>query len=109
MSLYPSPEISISFELKFNNSFAVNLDKSSKIRKRIEGKNYVGFFGEIYKMSFCNSLGKNLVLFDYKREATPTLFLFYKYQGRLLVIIINSEKKFDENIINILNLKTLDI
>ncbi len=105
MTLYPLPETSIMYELPFNNVFQVNLDASSTIKKRIEGKNYRGFFGKILRMSFSNSEGKHLVLFDYKREATPTLFLLYKYQGRFLVIMINSEEKFDESIINILKLE----
>jgi len=105
MTLYPSPETSIMYELPFNNVFQVNLDASSTIEKRIEGKNYRGFFGKVLRMSFSNSEGKHLVLFDYKREATPTLFLLYKYHGRFLVIMINSEEKFDESIINILKLE----
>jgi hypothetical protein len=105
MNLYPDPETYINFKLPFNNSLNVNLDNNSIIKKRIEGKNYRGFFGDVFKMSLSNAQGKQLVLFDYKREATPTLFLLYKHQGRFLVIIINSEEKFDESIIKILKLE----
>ena len=103
--LYPLPETYISYELPFNNSLKVNLDENCIIKKRIEGKNYRGFFGEILKMSLSNSQGKQLVLFDYKEGVTPTLFILYKHQGRFLVIIINSKEKFDESIIKILKLE----
>jgi len=105
MNLYPTPETYINFELPFNNSLKVNLDENCIIKKRIEGKNYRGFFGEIFKMSLSNSQGKKLVLFDYKEGVTQTLFLVYKYQGRFLVILINSKEKFDESIIKILKLE----
>jgi len=105
MSLYPTPETYISYELPFNNSLKVNFDENCIIKKRIEGKNYRGFFGEILKMSLSNSQGKHLVLFDYKEGVTQTLFLLYKHQGRFLVIIINSKENFDESIIKILKLE----
>ena len=105
MNLYPLPETSINFELPFNNSFNLNLDSLSSIDKQVWGKNYRGFFGHIHKMSFSNSEKRNLVLLDYKLYSTPTLFLIYKYQGKFLVVLINSEESFDEKIINILNLK----
>jgi hypothetical protein len=107
LDVLPIPEISINFKLPFHNSFRVNLDNNSQIIKWIEGKNYRGFFGNIFKMSFSNAQGEDLVLFNYKREATPTLFLIYKYEGRFIVIVINSDNTFDESIINILNLKTI--
>lgn len=105
MNLYPTPETYISFELPFNNSLTVNLDENCFLKKRIEGKNYRGFFGEILKMSLSNLQGKHLVVFDYKEGVTQTLFLLYKHQGRFLVIIINSKEKFDESIIKILKLE----
>jgi len=103
--LYPLPETYINFELPFNNSLNVNFDENCIIKKKIEGKNYRGFFGEILKMSLSNSQNKHLVLFDYKEGVTQTLFLLYKHQGRFLVIIINSKESFDESIIKILKLE----
>ena len=105
LNILPIPEISVNFKLPFNNSFCVDLDNNSVIEKWIEGKNYRGFFGDILQMSFSNAQGKDLILFNYKIKATPTLFLLYKYEGRFIVIVINSDDKFDESIINILNLK----
>jgi hypothetical protein len=105
LDILPIPELSINIKLPFQNSFYVNLDPNSKIDKWIEGKNYRGFFGRILKMSFSNAQGKNLVIFNYKVEATPTLFLLYKHEGRFIVVLINSDDKFDESIINILKLE----
>ena len=105
MDLYPIPETYINFKLPFQNGFSVSLDTTSRIEKWIEGKNYRGFFGKIFHMSFNNAEGKPLVFFDYKYIATPTLFLLYKHQGRFIVIIINSKEKFDDKIMHILDLE----
>lgn len=108
VNLHTLPEISVYFKLPFNNSFCINLDNKSRIDKVIEGKNYRGFFGDISKMSFSNAQGDNLVLFNYKRKITSTLLLIYKHEGRFIVILINSENKFNDSVINILNLKERD-
>lgn len=105
LNLNLSPEINMKFKLPFHNSFCVNLDNNSKIIKWIEGKNYRGFFGNISQMSLSNAQGEDLVLFNYKQEATPTLFLIYKFEGRFILILINSDDKFDDSIINILKLE----
>jgi len=98
------PKISIPLELPFCNKLMVNLDENSKIIKAIQSKNYIGFYGNISKMSFSNSNNKHFLLFDYTIGKKQTLVLFYRKNYLLYFIMINSEKPFDETMINILNL-----
>ncbi|MNY41144.1 hypothetical protein D3C86_1759330 [compost metagenome] len=56
-------------------------------------------------MSLSNEKGEHLILSDFTKGPTPTVFLFYKGHQSFYVIIINSENPFDENIIKILNLE----
>ncbi len=98
-------EINIKLGFAFYNTLKVNLDKNSKIERNIESSNYKGFYGIINKMSFSTEKGEPQILFNYVNKRTPTVFLFYKGQRMVYVVIINSEKSFDEKIINILNLE----
>lgn len=103
VQLYPT--LTVNYKLNFNKSLSVNLNESSVIKKSIESTNYRGFFGNINKMSFSNSEGKNLILFDYKGISQPTLFILYKKNNSLYVILINSDNPIDEGVINLLNLE----
>lgn len=101
---YPSPMYVMKFNFDFNYVLNVNLDNYSKITKNIEFNNYKGFYGNVNKMSFSNRKGEHVILFDYRDSSEPTFFLMYKARNSFFVIMINSEKPFDESIINILNL-----
>lgn len=98
-------EITIKYGFTFNYSMNVNLDGYSKIERNFEGANYKGFYGSINKMSLSDEKGEHQILLDYTEGQTPTVFLLYKGHQSFYLIMINSEKPFDESIINILNLK----
>lgn len=104
-NLQPLPSITVRFKLPFNDFLNINLNDDSKITENIESNNYKGFYGDINKMSFSDKKGEHLILFDYGFSQQLTLFLLYKGHKSFYVIMINSEKPFDESIINILNLK----
>jgi len=99
-----SPEISVNFDHFFKHGININLDKYSKIEKRIESTNYKGFFGKVNKMAFSDETGNNLVLFDYPEGLETNLFLLYKGNDSFYIIIVHSPMPFNEKIINILNL-----
>jgi len=100
-----NPEISIKYGFTFKNRIKINLDESSKIIEKIDSINYKGFYGIINKMSFSDEKGEHLILFNYPQGKLPTLFLLYKTSESFYVIMIESDKQFDESIIHILNLK----
>lgn len=100
-----SPEINIKYGFTFNGTMSVNLDDYSKVESSFETNNYKGFYGVLNRMSFSNERDEHQIYFDYGFVHQPTLFLLYKGHGSFYVIIINSEKPFDESIINILNLQ----
>ena len=99
------PTITLKLGFKFRDfKMDVNLDDESKIYKKIDTNNYKGFFGKINKMSFNDSKGKPLILFEYYGYK-PTLFIMYKAKQSFFVILVDSKIDFDESIINIFNLK----
>jgi len=99
------PAITVQFKLPFNNFLNVNLNERTKIIKEIDSANYRGFFGNINKMSFTNKEFDNLILFDYGENMQQTLLLFYKKNYKFYLILVNSDKEFDESVINIFDLK----
>jgi hypothetical protein len=96
--------ISIHFGFEYE-SMAVNVDNHSKIEKKIEGRNYKGFIGYINRISLSNENNEHEIFIDYVPIQKQVLFLIYNSNERFYIIIIDSEKKFDESIMSILNLK----
>lgn len=105
LNLKNTPEINIRYGFTFKNSLNVNIDGYSEIKNNFEAINYKGFYGTLNKVTFSDEKGKQLVIFDYPRGKQPTMFIFYKSVDSFYVLIIDSDKPFDENIINIFNLK----
>jgi hypothetical protein len=101
------PEVTICSKLPYKDSLSVNLNSESEIIKLYHSEYYSGFFGNINKMLISNDKGENLILFDYGHRKQQTLFLFYKKNGSLFFILVNSEKSIDESIMNILNLNSI--
>ncbi|MWB95193.1 hypothetical protein GON26_12550 [Flavobacterium sp. GA093] len=97
-------EFTINYGFVFNSEINVNLDEYSKIERTFKGTNYKGFYGSINHMSLSNEKGEHQILSDFTKGLTPTVFLFYKGHQSFYIVMINSEKPFDENIIKILNL-----
>jgi hypothetical protein len=96
--------ISIHFGFEYE-SMTVNVDNHSKIEKKIEGRNYKGFIGSINRISLSNENNEHEIFIDYVPIQKQVLFLIYNSNERFYIIIIDSEKKFDESIMSILNLK----
>jgi hypothetical protein len=97
-------EITLEYGFAFNNSMSVNLDRFSTVDRTFEKANYIGFYGTINQISLGNNKNDKQILFHYVQGKKPTLFLLYKGHKSFYIIVINSEKPFDENIIKILNL-----
>jgi len=98
----PCP-ISIRYFYKIDG-LILNLGENSKVIKELQGKNYKGFYGLIDKMSICDKKGEPQIYFNFEKQLTPTVLLFYKGHGGIFLIIIHSSRKLDENVIKILNL-----
>jgi len=99
------PAITVRWKLPFKNHLIVNLDEYTEIIERFEGKDYIGLYGNIHKMSFCNRNGKHLLFFDYRGKKEPTLIIFKRARNRLYIIMVNSERKFDSGIKEMFKLK----
>ncbi len=101
----PFPEVWISYKMNFDNKIEINLDEYSEIDSLFSTSKYNGFIGKVYKMGLSSINYKNLIMFDYKFKPEKTLFVFYKYHERNIIIIINSKKDFGIEAINLLNLE----
>jgi hypothetical protein len=104
-----SPKTAIRFGRTFHNKIKINLDNNSEILKKIETNNYKGFYGVVNEMTFANESDEDYIQFLYPEGRIPTLLLLYKKSPELYMIIIESNDninyKFDEKILDILNLK----
>ncbi|MEE4196272.1 MAG: hypothetical protein V2I54_01395 [Bacteroidales bacterium] len=98
-------EITVKYGFYLNDSILINLDRFSHIEKYISSENYIGFYGNVNQMSFCNETGESQIIFNYIECKSPTLLLNYKGNDSFYLIVINSDKEFDESIINILDLQ----
>jgi hypothetical protein len=97
-------EITVNYGFSFMYDMSLNLDKSSTIERTFEMHNYKGFYGTINQMSLSDEQGKHQILFNYRLGKEPSVLILYKGHKSFFLIIINSEKPFDESIINILNI-----
>ncbi len=96
--------ISIHFGFEYEKMI-INVDNHSKVNKYINEKNYKGFIGSINRMSFSNENNEHEIFIDYVPFQKQVLFLIYNSNDRFYIIIIDSDKYFDESIMRILNLK----
>lgn len=98
-------EVIQKFGIAFKDSMIVALDENSEITKEIKGASYKGFYGNMNKAALYAEGNDPQVIFKFMNGSTPSLFLFYKKNQHLYLVIIISEKKLDNDIIQILNLK----
>ncbi len=98
-------ETQVKFGPFFKDTIVIDLDNNSKSIRTFEKTNYRGFYGSVSRMGFENGEGEILALEEFTRRFMPTLFLMYKTNNSFYMITIHSDEPFDENIINILNLK----
>lgn len=95
--------ISIHFGFEFEN-IQVNIDNHSKIQKLLSGKNYKGFLGSVNRISLSNEKNEHEIYIDYLPVQKQVIFLIYNSNKRFYIIMIDSDKYFDEKIMNILKL-----
>jgi len=81
----------------------VELNTRSTLQKEIKGTNYKGFCGIVSKMSLINENREAQIIFNFF-PVKQTVLLFYKGHQSFFLIMINSDKLFEEDIIKILNL-----
>ncbi len=98
-------EIAIKSDFSFNNAMNLNLDFQSKIEKEFNSNKYKGLYGLINKVSLSNEYNEHQILFNYTMSKKYAMIIFYKGHTSFFIIIIDCERPFDENIINILNLE----
>jgi len=95
--------ISIKYFYKIDGMI-LNFGDNTKVIKELNGLKYKGFYGLCDKISICNKKGEPQIYINFAKSQTPTILLLYKGHNSFYLIMINSSKKLDDNIIKILNL-----
>ena len=98
-------QVKVKYDFNLTGSFFINLDNYSNIEKHFSSKNYKGFYGNVKNMSLSKETGEPQIIFNRTEQITPTLLLNYKGNDSFYLIMIYSKKKFDESVLNILNLQ----
>lgn len=99
------PQIKSELGFRFSDYLSVNINEVSHITKQFHSTNYIGFIGNIQKLSLKNREGTDLILFEYPFSGTQSLFVFFKSKGSFFMVLINTRNiPFDEKILNLLNL-----
>ncbi|MBP6531901.1 MAG: hypothetical protein KA285_01390 [Bacteroidia bacterium] len=98
-------QTTVKYGFEFDDGFNINLDRYSKIDKRIESTKYRGFLGNVHRMALSDSKGDHQIIFDYNQGKGQTICLVYKARNSFYLIVINSKKPIDEGIIDVLNLE----
>lgn len=99
------PKLTLKLGFSLKNTFNVNIDRESNIIRTFNSINYKGFYGSINRISLSNDTYNHVALFNYKSKHEPTAFLLYKMNENFYIILINSKKQFDENMLKIFQLE----
>lgn len=104
-----NPETVIKYGVEIHEKMQINLDDSSEIIKKINANNYKGFYGIVNNVTLSNESNQECIQFLYPDGRVPTLLIIYKSTNGLYLIKVesndNKDYKFDENILEIFNLK----
>jgi len=103
LSPHSKQPVSICYGYEYND-ITINVDNKSRNVRLINGKNYKGFLGDLNRVSFSNEKEEHDIFIDYEFKR-PVLFLVANIDSALYIITINSEIKFDESILSIIDFK----
>jgi hypothetical protein len=97
-------EIGINYGFTFKEGMDINLDEKSNIYRSFESNNYKGIYGKINKFSLSDPEGKQHIICNYVDKREETVMLVYKGKQSIFLIIVNSEKPINEDVISWFNL-----
>ena len=97
-------EVNVQYGYSFENGIKVYIDDSDTIKSFYKNSKYKGFYGNFRKISLSNRNGESQILFHNDLKSSLTSMVFYKKLSSLYVIVFNSEKHFDKDVIKMLNL-----
>lgn len=90
-------------QVQFRSKLKIKLDLVDTIMHKYNSLNYKGVYGDINTINVYNQYGLQIKFkneFDNKR----TIFLLYKKKKSIYFILVRSEKIFDKNFVDSLNL-----
>lgn len=97
-------ETDVKFGYSFNNGFDISVDKTDTIISFYNGRNFKGCYGKIRQVSLGNKKEGDQIVLHNELNSSLTSIIAFKRKSSLYLVVIQSEKYFDSDIINILNL-----
>ncbi len=95
----------VKYNYSFKDGFNINIDKKDTIKSYYKGKYYVGCYGNFKRISLWNEFeGHQIIIIKNDLKNPLTSILVYKRNKRLFLIIVQSDKYFDKDIIDVLNI-----
>jgi hypothetical protein len=94
----------IKFDYTFKNGINININDTDTINYIFKGDSYFGCYGNFHAISLGNIIDKNQVVFHNDFEKPLTAIILYKKNKRFFVITVESDRYFEPNIINVLNI-----
>jgi len=79
--------ISIRYGPRFRDGMNVNLSPNSQITEYLQGENYKGFIGNLFRISFSNERNQHIIFMNYWGQ--DVIVLFYIKDGRFFLIMIH--------------------
>lgn len=99
----PGPQITNRIGCSLEGKITVNISKNTAIQKWFDEPDYRGFLGTTDGIGLSTGEDKSQILFKWDEPGALTLFLLYRKNDSLFIIILNGEVPFDESILSIFN------
>ncbi|MEY3499766.1 MAG: hypothetical protein RL308_1435 [Bacteroidota bacterium] len=96
-------ETDVKYGFSFDNGINLNVDESDSIISYYNGSNYKGCYGYFRQISLSNKKDGHQIIFHNYLDSALTSILIYKKGSSIFLIVIQSEKHFDDDIINLFN------
>lgn len=100
-NLQHGPTVRVKFGFALEDGILIETNESSDIHRSINGPGYKGFLADINIMTVSDKNGSKCILFEYENRKEPSLVLVLLHKCHLILIVVNSEKEFDESILKI--------
>jgi hypothetical protein len=94
----------VNFGFKFDNDFTVNFDVTDSSLQKYKGEMYQGVFGKFSRISLSNK-GKHQILLENTSDQILTSLVVFKKKNSIFLVLINANKEFNSDIVNILNIR----
>ena len=94
----------IKYNYSFKNGININVDNRDTIKYIYKGLNFFGCYGNFHSISIGNEKEKNQIIFYNDFNKPLTSIICFKKKSRFYIITVESDRFFNPDILNILNI-----